>query len=174
MDIFINKLKDKSLSGDDLINLVDGKANILTYPELSQYKNIDQCLKPHNALIILVETKKNYGHWVCLLKNGKTLEYFDPYGLKVDDALKFIPAHFRMENNEKFPHLSYLLLNSKYELVYNHYKLQKFMKDVNTCGRHVAMRIILRNVPIDEYIALLTKTKHYNPDFFVTALTLFI
>ena len=175
MDKIVKKLRDKSLSGEDIMKLVDNKANLITYPELAEYKNIDECLKPHGAAVILVETKENYGHWICIFKqNNKVLEYFDPYGLKVDEALKFIPNNFRIKNNEKFPHLSYLLLNSKYVLTYNHYKLQKFMKDVNTCGRHVAFRLILRNIDLDTYIKLLTKNNSYDPDFWVSALTLFI
>ena len=98
---------DIALSDKDIMRLIKGKANLLTYTELQKYNNIDQVLGPYSALVLLYETSKNFGHWVCVFKvNENTIEHFDSYGLKPDDELKFIPEYFREVNYEEIPHLT--------------------------------------------------------------------
>jgi hypothetical protein len=175
MNKLIKRLKKKSFSGNEVLELCDDKAVIITYPELADYDSIDDVMKPYGAVILLYETAKNYGHWCCLIKTKKNrIEFFDPYGLSVDKELKFIPQHFRKSNDEEYPHLSYLLYKSKYEVEYNHTKLQKFMKDVNTCGRWVAMRIIMRYLPLPKFVDLFKNNKCFNSDSLVTLMTSFV
>ena len=55
------------------------KAKIITYDELSKVKDIEKLLPHHKSYFILlypVETKTN-GHWCCMCRYDKTLEYFD-------------------------------------------------------------------------------------------------
>lgn len=175
MDVLIKDMENVSLSNVDIQQLIDGKANILLYSELASYDNIDDILGPHGACVILYLTQKRYGHWVCIFKLGEDeVHFFDPYGLKIDGALMWkIPDHFRSISNEDFPHLSYLLMNSPYIVTYNNHRFQRKMKDVKTCGRHTAFRIIMRHLRPNEYTKLMTSSK-YNPDQLVTMLTSFI
>lgn len=171
----ISKLRKKALSGDEMLKLLDNQSNLITYPELSKMQSIDEALGKHNACVILYETKKHYGHWCCIFKNKKKcIEFFDPYGLMPDDQLKFIPMHFRKSNNEKFSHLTYLLWKSGCSVEYNHTRLQKKMKDINTCGRWCSMRIGLRHIPLNKFVKLFTMNKYLAPDDLVTALTYFV
>lgn len=158
-----------SLSNGDINKLLDGKCNIMSYDQLSKYDNIDSAMGKYGALILLYQTKQNYGHWCCVFKrNNNTIEFFDPYGLFPDDELEFVPKNMRKVLNEDYPHLTWLLYNSGYKKIdYNSKQLQKFKGDVNTCGRHCAVRIMLRNLPIDEYIKFLGK----DPDKKVLELT---
>lgn len=175
MNALISKLKEKAFSDKDIIKLCKKKVRIIKYPELSKFKNIMTALGPHKALIILYEIEKNYGHWVSLFQNSKgNIEFFDPYGLKPDDELKFISKNFRKINNEKYPHLTALLLNSDKPIEYNETRLQQYKEDVNTCGRWCGLRILFRNMLLKDFIKLFKKNKKYSPDFLATSLTLFI
>lgn len=172
MNNIIDRLKSISFSDKDILQAVDNEANLLRYPELSEYSNIDQVLGPYDAAIILYETKEAYGHWVCIFKSSHdTLEFFDPYASKPDDELSKIPMHFRLMNNELIPHLTRLLYKSPYDVIYNEDRLQKLEHDVNTCGRHVAMRLVMREMPLAEYQELF---EGINADDAVTMLTAFI
>lgn len=171
----VQQAKQKSLSNFELLKMVKEKANLLLYPELIKYNNIDKALGKFGALILLYETSKNYGHWVGVFKRDKnTIEHFDSYGLFPDDELKFIPEYFRDTNNERLPHLTALLYKSGYNIEYNDHKLQQKMKDVNTCGRWVGMRLLLRNLHIDEFIKIFINNKCLNPDDIVTLMSFLV
>lgn len=174
MDSIIKKLMKKSLSNDDISKLLDKKVKILTYPELANYKSIDELLHPYDKVVILYLTSENYGHWTCLFKiDDKNIEFFDPYAFKPDDELKMIPVHFRKSNGQYKSHLSHLLYKCNYIVNYNDFRIQKFVRDVNTCGRHCIVRLLFNKLMIDDYIKILKKSK-LSPDYIVTYLTSFI
>lgn len=174
VNYIINKLKTKALTGQNLLQLVNYKCNMLTYPQLTEYNTIDDALGKHGTLILLYETRNNFGHWVCLFKRDKnTIEFFDSYGLLPDDELKFIPDHFRMISEQVLPHLTSLLYHSGYKVIYNEHRLQRKLRDVSTCGRHVACRINFKNKTLEDYVKMI-KSTGYDPDTFVTLLTYYI
>jgi hypothetical protein len=153
-------LNKKSLSNFDILKLTGNNTKIITYPELSKYKTIDELLKPYGSCVILYLTKQDYGHWVCLIKQpNNVIEFFDSYGYPVDKQLKFVNEQLRKDLDTKTPHLSYLLYKSPYKVIFNDAKLQKLQKDINTCGKHVAMRILFKDIPIDEYTKILKSYK---------------
>lgn len=161
---------DKALSNRDIMRLINNKANLLTYSELQKYKNIDEALGDYGALVLLYETKQNFGHWTAIFKvNKNKIEHFDSYGLKPDDELKFVPEYFRRINYEDIPHLTYLLYNSGYNVIYNEYKLQKKLININTCGRWVATRLKYRMIPQKIFAKFFLEYK--DPDKIVTEIT---
>ena len=171
----IEDLESISLSNVEVMNLIGNKANIIQYPELRFYENIDDILEPYGACIILFLTRENYGHWTCVFKvDENTIEYFDPYGLFIDEALDFkMNEYFRYKNHQNFAHLTWLLLNSRYEITYNEHKFQQKKKGISTCGRHTAMRLILRELSLEEYKDFIYSF-NLNPDKLVTLLTIYI
>jgi|SRR5271154_2028970 len=177
MDI-LKVYENIALSDREVLKLIDGKANLILYPDLIEYDNIDEILEPYGACIILFEAKPKYGHWCCLFKqNEKLLEFFNPYGGYPDDSLEYIPMHFRLISNQYYPYLSFLMYYSPYELSYNEYKFQKHGKDIKTCGRHAAMRLVFRHLSLDDYKQLLDflcKILKMNYDEIVTLLTGYI
>lgn len=163
---------NKSLSGDEILKLINGKGKILTYTQLASYQNIDDVLEPYGCAVILYLSEHYYGHWVCLFKfNDTTIEFFDPYGMPPDDQLAFIPEHFRKISKQELPHLTALLWKSGKEIEYNDHKLQKDASDINTCGRHVACRIAMKELHIDDYADFINSFTGINPDEFVTIMT---
>ena len=159
------------LSGADIERITDGKCRIIAYEDLSGFLNIDQLLQPHNAVIILYQTKKNYGHWVSILKYDNNIEFFDPYGFGVDEELEII-EHLHIRNEK--PHLTELLNSSNYNIIVNNKKLQKFAEHINTCGRWCSLRVRFKDVDLKKFTDLMTKNKCYDGDFWVSALTILI
>ena len=60
----LKSLIAKPLSDDEIKNALDGKVNIVKYSELKNMKHIDELLGKYGRSVILVETKKNNGHWI--------------------------------------------------------------------------------------------------------------
>jgi hypothetical protein len=135
----------KPISSDDISQLMDGKVKIISYSQLKQFKNIDELLEPFGKVVILYESKKNYGHWTCLFVNpvDNTLNFFDSYGIFLDDELEHVPENYKKKSGYGYvPLLSILLYKSGYPVNYNHFKLQGRGNHINTCGKWCVLRLI--------------------------------
>lgn len=184
MDSFENILKkyqDIALSNSQVLKLVDNKCNIVLYPELINYNSIDELLHPYGACIILYVAKFEphpYGHWCLIFKQkDDLLEFFNPYGGWPDDPLKHIPFYTRQISNQNFPLLSYLMYISPYDLSYNEHKFQKHGRNIKTCGRWCAFRLLCRNYNLEQFYLLIKELKNLlnlNGDEVVTLLTMYI
>lgn len=175
MESIIKELRKKPFSGHDILTALDNKTKILTYPQLYKYKSLDSLLKPYGCVVILYETKPAYGHWVCIIKHpNNTVEFFDSLGYFIDDELDIISMEFRKKNKEIYPYLTKLMLESGYKIIYNPIILQKDKNDISTCGRHVTLRLVLKDLSLNKYIKLITSDKNYDPDSLVTYLTAFV
>ncbi len=170
------KYEDIALTNGDIFKILDGEFNLVLYPQLVSYSDIDQVLGPHGACVLLFEAKERYGHWCCLWKQDEnTVSFFNSYGGFPDDSLDHIPEHFAKINNEDYPYLSLLLDNSPYDLTYNEYDYQKHDSNIKTCGRHVCVRLWCRDMSDDqyhEYISYFMKKYRINADQFVTLITM--
>lgn len=172
MEKIIRAQYKKALSMDDLRSASNGRLQVFTYEDLYNIKHIDELFYPYNACIILYQSTPNFGHWVTLIrrKNNTTdsLEHFDPYGVKIDDELNG-------PNRMKFPKLlSRLILKSGIKtIISNVGRFQSQKALVNTCGRWALIRALLKNKSLEEFTNLFHNQK-LEPDFYVTALTMFI
>lgn len=181
MDSLIKKSQSKPFSDQDIKTLCENKVKIVLYSKLKKYSDIDKILDPHDCCIILYETKHNYGHWCALLRqkiNEKLfIEHFDSYGMKPDAELAYVPNYYKKELGEDTPRLTYLLAkatqNKYHGVIYNEYPLQKVKNDISTCGRWCGLRIVLKDLTLEEFINLFKKQK-FDPDWYVTALTSFV
>lgn len=176
MDKIIKNAEKFDLSGADIHRITDGKCNIIQYEDLERVNNLDEVLRPHGAVMILYTTRKNFGHWVCLFEKGnKNLEFFDPYGLKMDEELNITnDLHLREHKGIITPHLTALINSGGYNVSSNTTQLQEFIEHINTCGRWTALRVRFRDVSLKKFINMMTTNKYYNGDFWVSALTLLI
>lgn len=174
MDHKLEELKRKSTSGSDILNYIDGKANLISYPEIYNYKTLNQLLGPHKACVILYEWKNGYGHWVCCFQSPlgeNIIEFFDPYAYKPDSEFEFIKNDFQLSHYPDNRYLSKLIYESGKELDYNNHHLQN-QKDhsIASCGPHTACRLENRNIPLDNYAEILSSFKPYTSDDIVTML----
>ena len=175
MNEIIEQLKGKALSGSNILEIVKGESKLVRYPDLHKYDTIEEVLYPYNCFFLLYETKEKYGHWVCVIlhPNG-VLEFFDPYGHFIDHQLEYIDDEHRLKSNQEYPFLSRLLLNSPYIIDYNNNKIQKEYKNNSTCGRHIALRLLLRDTPLKEYQKIFKEEEGIDADDKATYLTAFL
>lgn len=170
------KEENKPLDDATLLRLVNHKANMVMYPDIHTMQ-LSEVLGRHGAAIILFEAQPNYGHWTCLFRvKPDMLEFFNPYGGLPDDSLLSISDRYRYRSHQDLPFLSHLLMNSDYRLSYNEHQFQKYARNVKTCGRHVAVRLIFRNLSLKEYTSLinqLCEKLQTDADGVVTILTTF-
>lgn len=174
MNRVIKELEKKPLSGQEIFDSCDGEINIYTYKDLLNFDDIDSAFGDKDSIALLYETKPSYGHWVGLFRHPdyNTVEFYDSYGYFIDEQLKFVPDKFKTKLKENYPYLSYLLYNSPYEIIYNSNRIQKSGKGISSCGRHVVLRCLSRDIPLGQYIKLLkSNVTINNPDQLVTYLT---
>jgi len=175
IDKDILRAEDYDLSDNDILRITDNKTKIFLYSDLEKVNNIDEILNPYGCCVILYQLEENVGHWICLIKHkNNIIEFFDPYGIKVDQELKFSKFTLRRHNGVIVPHLTALIHKSNYKIISNNFKLQQFKEHVNTCGRWVSMRIRFRDVSLNKFVKLFTNNKCYSGDFWISAMTLLI
>lgn len=162
---------DYALSDGDIRRLLGSGIKITTAPDLEKYTHINELFDSKGrAIIFYPQTDETTGHWTCMLKRGKTIEFFDPYGEPPDFQKDSIPKPLleRMKMTE--PKLAELLLDSGYKLIYNKEQIQELADDVQTCGRHCVVRLLFSRLPIQKYRQHIKRTG-MTPDEFVVKLT---
>jgi hypothetical protein len=172
----IKQSENIALSNYEIDKILDGQTKILTYKALPQFENIEELLEPFKNFILLYMFKQNYGHWCCVLQHPDRIEFFDPYGgnSMPDEELDLINKNVRMETNQNYPYLSKLIYESGFPVEYNDYKFQKHAKDIKTCGRHCIVRVLFKDLLLDDYykfIKILCKQYKMTPDQLVTYIT---
>lgn len=132
-------------------------AHIMLYPELNKIKRVEDIFKKSNKVILFFEVANKYnGHWTALIFRPelKQIEFFDSYGFhKVGDEFDYIPQATKLNENRKI--LVQLLYGSKYKILLNPYKLQKFLYDgkpTETCGRHVTLRLNNSDMKMSDFV----------------------
>lgn len=161
-----------SLSGQDILNIMKNKTKIISYKEIRNFKSINELLEPFNSVFILYESKKHIGHWTLLFKlNKKEIEFFDSYGLNIDDELQFINKEFRKKSNQLKTYLTRLLLKdfNKYIIHYNNFQFQKFDTNIATCGRWCLFRLLNKKLYINEFYKKVCNTQ-LDKDYLVCSL----
>jgi len=164
-------LRGYSLSNFD-INKMIPTLKIISYPDLLKYKTIDQALDEKGRLMILYLTQDEYtGHWICLLKKGNKIEFFDPYGnLKPDEESAWVSKKKLAEFDQDTHYLTKLLKESGSKVVYNKFPFQSENRDITTCGRHCATRLYFKHLTLPEYTQMVLDSG-MAPDDFVTNFT---
>ncbi len=165
MEKIVNEFIKHPLSDADIMNICNGKANLVLNSNLYKYKTLDKLTYPYGACILLYDKDDGSpGHWCCITKNKYGYEYFDSYGYYPDYVLQQIGGKSYLLN---------IISNTKENVYYNKTKLQKSRSNVSTCGRYVGMRVLLKDMPLHKFTGMLTKNKYYDADYYITILTLF-
>jgi len=151
----------KMVSEDDFQrNLgLDVRSKILKYSELENYNTIDDLIPDKDDFrILLLESEPRVGHWVCLIRKGDTLEFFDSYGKSHKGELKYIPKIVNKMLNQPDDYLTRIMKSSK-NPIFSLLKLQNENPNIATCGRHVIARILTSKAGYDltDYERLIKK-----------------
>lgn len=185
----LNILKEKekeSLKKSDIERLLNYETKVFLYTDLVNFKSLEDVFEKKSSIIILFQTTDRlYGHYTALFKRDKqkTLHYFDSYGLNIDQDLRHSPFILHQDNPTKYA-LSHLIDNflkrSNYKLITNKYRVQQMnnrnttQNGINTCGRHVIMRINFSYLDDFVYYNLITNSTKLNSDLFVSLSTITI
>jgi len=172
--IRINRLKSKALSDDEIFNALKGKTRIFLYRDIVNIDDIDDLFGNFDSVVLLYENEPKVGHWVALLRRGKTIEFFDAYGIFPDLEKDYINRQFIINSGQRENKLAKLLhdaWNKGYKVEYNNYHLQIMKDGISTCGRHVISRIWNKDMNIDEYNKFINSFKNLNPDDVVVIMT---
>ena len=133
-----------SMTGQDIENYLPN-CKIIEYNDLADYNEITNLLtKPIDYVIILIETiADNVGHWVCVLRYGNTIEFFNSYA-EAPDVQKntLISKKNNIKFNQTENYLTNLLVKSNFDIIYNKLQLQKYSNGSTTCGRWVTLRLL--------------------------------
>jgi hypothetical protein len=160
------------LNGDDLKNLLGDDLRIIKFQDLKNYSNIYQVLprKIDYAVIFFTDNIKNdvnIGHWTCIMRYKNKFQFFDSYGLREEDELKFISKEKRRKFGEEIDYLKNLFKDVDHS--YNKIDYQKWDDGVNTCGRFVVLRLYLfkNGIYTDEefYDIMKKKVKKFGGDY---------
>jgi len=153
-------------------------ADIIKYSDLKNYSKIEELLPTDkSSRIILIEDKYNHGHWVCLLRYGDTIEYFNSYGKKYDMDWGFVNRMMRVilgQNNNDMTRLMKQAQSDGYKTIWNKVAYQRLSPDIQTCGRFCVFRIEMMKIgyTLDEFHTLMEKLKVENggadPDYIVS------
>jgi len=175
LDIVVKDAEQIPLSGSDLERITENKSNIIKYSDLHQYNSIDDVFEGKESVIILYLKKSNFGHWCTLFKapwKPETLYFFDSYGFKMDEEIKYSDEQLRIHQGKNVPHLTHLVQKSNYYLIQNKYQYQSKEHHINTCGRWAGIRAHLLDMSPKQFKTFFTKNKHYTPDFWISILTI--
>ena len=166
----MGRIKDYALSDADLRKILGDDIKILTYPDLENMNSADEMFdeKGRCILLFLIQSPTS-GHWCCLLRKKKGIEFFDPYGEAPDEQQECIPEDRLAQLDMDKPFLTKLLRQSGQPVYYNTYPFQKDKSGVNTCGRHCAVRCLYAPYSLDKYLKVI-KSSGMSPDDFVGAL----
>ena len=172
----IDKLKQKSLSDEEIFNALSGYTRIFLYKDIVGMKDINELFGPYDSVVLLYEKEPNVGHWVGLIRNDDVIEFFDSYGMFPESEKDYIDQNFIESSGQRQNKLAQLLFDAwklGYKVEYNDYHLQVMKDGISTCGRHVISRIWNKHMNIDEYNKFINsfRNKGLNPDDVVSIIT---
>jgi hypothetical protein len=165
MDKLITEASKQMFSELDLKKVLPD-VPLYLYEELADL-TLDDLLP---CCILLYQDEKYVGHYVAINEEPDgSIGFFDSCGFAPDEELKYM----RYNKIHDRPYLSAILNNSGKKIKWSKAKLQKLKGSSNCCGRYVALRLLMRNVPLEQFTSLFANQK-MKPDWYATALTMFI
>jgi hypothetical protein len=135
-----NPLSDVQLKNLFIKQNID--INIVERDEI-EYKDILNI--KYKPLIILYETDEDLGHWIIIYYNKGYINFFDSYGISPDNQLKYT-----FYDTNKITNLKNMLKTIyKNKIRYNKFQYQNY--NTSTCGYHVFLRFMLRDLSEKKY-----------------------
>jgi hypothetical protein len=166
-----DEIRQYPLSDGDILSILP-ELKIISYPELNDMSDIEEAFDAYGRCLILYLTEDEHtGHWVCMIKKHKTIEYFDPYGkYRPDEEREWLSKDKLVQLGQYQPVLTELLQRSRYKILVNPYHFQKDKGDIATCGRHCVTRLYHREISLSKYNKMIQESG-LTPDDFVSAFT---
>lgn len=156
----LEKAKQYALSDGDIEDLLGKDIFICVYPYLNEVEHIDEVFDSKGRCMLLFNTiNEDAGHWVCMHKKKDRIDFFDPYGLKPDEPMKWLSEEKRDDLDMETKRLTQLLRSSGYKVYYNTFEFQN-EKRSNTCGRWCACRLLYKDYTLDQFYQMINHYKN--------------
>jgi len=166
----IGAAEARPLSAGDIMRMLPG-TRIWTEPQLAGMQLADALGRDGSCVILIPVTTPTNGHWVCLWDAGPHIEWFDPYGMGVDVGLqRYVSPAARRRLHETQPNVLDMLMRQDKPVLVSHGHFESMRPDIDTCGRHVCVRLLHRNLDDSEY-ARFIYGQGANADAVVTTIT---
>lgn len=163
--------KAYALGDDDIRTLLGNDIKITSYSDIGGMNSINQLFDSKGrAIIFYPQQNENSGHWTAMIKSGRNIEFFDPYGEEPDAQKDGLSAGKLEQMSMDKPDLVNLLVNSGCNVMFNKVQLQKLANSVQTCGRHCVSRLLHHRYPLRQYREII-KQSGLTPDEFVVEKT---
>lgn len=167
----MEQAKEYALSDDDIRKLLGGGIKITTYPDLDKVHHLNDLFdRQGRAILFIPQTDQTSGHWTAMIKSGREVEFFDPYGEEPEEQKSTLSADKLHQLEMTEPLLAKLLDNSGCRIHFNKVQLQELQNNVNTCGRHCVCRLLYYKFPIERYREMIKRSGE-SPDEFVCKMT---
>jgi hypothetical protein len=138
-----------------------GPEQIIKYSQLKDYTSLQELLPlEFDYKVILLETNRNTGHWVCILRLGGVIECFNSYGIGIDQEWRYIPDTIERLLGQSTRYLTNLIKKSEgFTVISNKYKFQSKSDDVATCARWCILRIETAKIgySLKEFVRMIEK-----------------
>lgn len=124
------------------------RARFVRYEDLRSVQSIDQILP-----CFLIYQHGIIGHFVCLLRVGTIINYFDPLGLVPDWLVtdgNYTHYRSRASTGMNYTYIARLLADEP-EINYNDIRLQS--DDSMACGYWVCLRLLFGSLDNDQFVA---------------------
>src|ERR1700679_3286027 len=128
---------NEALSDKQILDLFNGKANVISYDQIHNHRSIKSLLHPYGFCIVLYIWKDNpsmSGHWIAIKTHGDKILFFDSLGNDDEELLEHVGKRIAVRNHEDYPYLQNLMNESRYEIEYNPKQIQQ--SDSAVCGRY--------------------------------------
>ncbi|NBU34255.1 hypothetical protein EBZ38_12940 [bacterium] len=161
----LQRIKQYALSNTDIEKIL-GKTKIFTYPELDDFANWEDAFDDDGRAVFLFLTEDNTtGHWIGLIRNDTTIEYFDPYGEPPEGDKKWLSKQKLRRLDQDQPLLTRFLRSTGMKVYYNQHAFQQDRNDINTCGRWVVARLLLRKKTLRQFYNFIQNSGMKGDDF---------
>lgn len=151
-----------------ILKVAGADTKLITYPQLKRFQTIDDVFGGKSKVIILYvhnETNNNIeGHWCCIIRHPKYIEFFDSYAMMPDDIIMMKSPDDRENTHQEHNYLSKLLYDCKMPVEYNEYPYQEQSDDINTCGAHVGIRTRFSDIDLTDYQHIFNTLKSHGVD----------
>jgi hypothetical protein len=136
---------------DQLRYALKNDVNIVDYLDLANVSNLEQLFENSLNVIIFFPVESEFqGHYTCMCyyPDQHLISYFCPYGMSPMRNIILSNYLKRFDENmlRVLPNLIKTFCNNGGKFLVNSYQLQSKKNSIATCGRHVTMRIMNRDI----------------------------